>query len=387
MRILNVIASVDPAGGGPVEGLKQHAAVHASRGVSVEVACLDDPSAAWLDGFPVPVHALGPPRLATRFFPYYYSPRFAPWLRSHAGEFDRVIVHGLWQYHAFAVWRALRRGGTPYYVFAHGMLDPWFKRKYPLKHFKKWLYWPWADYRVLRDAKAVLFTCEEERILARQSFWLYRCREEVVGLGTAAVNGEAGAQRQRFLDAFPEVRGKRVVLFLSRIHPKKGCDLLIEAFARVARRDAALHLVVAGPDQVGWQSQLVARARALGIGDRVTWPGMLTGDLKWGAYRAAEVFALPSHQENYGVVVAEALACGVPVLISDKVNIWREIRAAHAGVVASDDIDGAATLLASWVDASDVEKNSMRGNAIQCFRRHFEVHAAVDRLDALLCAA
>ena len=83
---------------------------------------------------------------------------------------------------ALVFWLALeslRKQGfhTPaYFVFTHGMLDPWFKRTYPLKHLKKWLYWPWAEYRVLRDAQAVLFTCEEERILARQSFWLYKCK-------------------------------------------------------------------------------------------------------------------------------------------------------------------------------------------------------------------
>ena len=76
--------------------------------------------------------------------------------------FDAVIINGLWQYHSFGAWRALRGTATPYYVFPHGMLDPWFKRSFPLKHLKKWLYWPWAEYRVLRDARAVIFTCEAE---------------------------------------------------------------------------------------------------------------------------------------------------------------------------------------------------------------------------------
>ena len=125
---------------------------------------------------------------------YRYAPRLLPWLRQHAKDYDAVIVNGLWQYTTHATWRALNKGSVPYYVFTHGMLDPWFKRTYPLKHLKKWLFWPWADYRALRDAKAVFFTCEEERLLARQSFWLYRCHETVVSYGTGAPPGDARQQ-------------------------------------------------------------------------------------------------------------------------------------------------------------------------------------------------
>jgi glycosyltransferase involved in cell wall biosynthesis len=354
------------------------------RGIDIEVASLDDPAAAWVAEFPGKVHALGPARLATRWLPYYYAPQFAPWLAEHAKSYDAVIVHGIWQYHSLATWRALRRGGVPYFVFTHGMLDPWFKRTYPLKHLKKWLYWPWADYRVLRDARAVLFTCEEERLLARQSFWLYRCTEKVVGYGTTTVEGNAADQREVFLREFPALRNKRILLFLSRVHPKKGCDSLIAAFAEVAQRDPALQLVMAGPDQVGWRRELAAQAEALGIGERVTWTGMLSGETKWGAYRAAEVFVLPSHQENFGIVVAEALACGVPVLISDKVNIWREIQAADAGVVAADTLPGTKELLRAWLDTDATRRQHMRSAALECFDRNFEIRATIEKLHGLI---
>ncbi|HMG05900.1 MAG TPA: hypothetical protein VK581_10585, partial [Chthoniobacterales bacterium] len=111
--------------------------------------------------------------------------------------------------------------------FPHGMLDPWFKRTYPRKHMKKLLYWPWAEYRVLRDAAAVLFTSEEERRLARESFSLYHCKEIVVNYGTAAPEVDLESAREDFLEAFPKLRGQRFFLFLGRLHEKKGCDLLI----------------------------------------------------------------------------------------------------------------------------------------------------------------
>jgi len=101
----------------------------------------------------------------------------------------------------------------------------------------------------------------------------------------------------------------------------------------VAPTDPRLQLVIAGPDQVGWQAALQQRAAVLGIAERITWPGMLNGELKWGAFRCAELFCLPSHQENFGIVVAEALACGLPVSAAEPVNISEEVRVARAALV------------------------------------------------------
>jgi glycosyltransferase involved in cell wall biosynthesis len=375
MKILHIISSVDPAGGGPIEAVRQLASVSMSDGHEVEVASLDAPDAPHLKGFPLLVYPLGPGTLA-----YGFSPRFVPWLRENARNYDAVIVNGLWQYHSFGAWRALRRSGTPYFVFTHGMLDPWFARTYPLKHLKKWMYWPWGEYRVLRDARAVLFTCEEERVLARQSFWLYSCNEVVVNLGTASPTGDSGAQTRAFYDRFPHLREKRLALFMGRIHLKKGCDLAIQAFAKVLAKDPDWHLVMAGPDQVGWQAKLSSLAEELKVADRITWTGMIRGDVKWGAFHASEIFVLPSHSENFGIVVAEALACSVPVLISDKVNIWREIERDGAGLVSPDDLPGTMNLLLRWSQMPEAEKNAMRQRARECFLNRFEIQKAASAL-------
>ena len=380
MRFLHVIGSLGPAVGGPAEGIKQLATQMPSLGHTVEVVTLNDANAPWLQDFPAKVHALGQVNNG-----YRYSTHLLPWLRAHADQYNAVIVDGLWQYHSLAVWRALRKSNTPYFVFTHGMLAPWFKRTYPLKHLKKWLYWPWAEYRVLRDAQAVLFTCEEERQLARQSFWLYRSKEAVVGYGTSVPQGDPESYKNQFFVQFPKLQGKRLFLFLSRFHPVKGCDLLIEAFAKVAARDSSLHLVMAGPDHACLQEKLMSQSDQLGLTERITWTGMLSGDLKWGAYHSAEVFVLPSHQENFGVVVVEALACGIPVLISNKVNIWREILADGAALVADDSIAGTTSLLQDWLALPDSGKQRMQQAAIQCFNKNFEAQtAAKNLLDVLL---
>jgi glycosyltransferase involved in cell wall biosynthesis len=283
---------------------------------------------------------------------------------------------------SFAAWRRYAGSSIPYYVFPHGMLDPWFKETFPLKHLKKWLYWPWAEYRVLRDAAAVIFTSEEECLQARKSFWLYRCREKVspLGVGAAPISSNA---KSEFLSRYPQLQNMRNFLFLGRLHPKKGCDILLEAFARLRSNDAS-SLILAGPDQIGWESDLRSQVTRLNLTNRVVFTGMLEGSMKQGAFASAEAFVLPSHQENFGISVVEALAASVPVLISNRVNIWREIEADRAGYVESDDLAGTSRLLQRWIDTAPAERETIRQNGRRCFEQRFEIDRAVDSLLQIL---
>jgi len=369
MKLLHMIHSADPASGGPIENIRQMASIYPAHGVDVTVITLDPPGASYLKDFPMELQTVG----NTYGGKYGYSPELIPWLKRNHQKYDCIIVNGIWQFHSYACWAALHKTDTPYVVFTHGMLDPWFRRQYPLKHLKKWLYWPWAEYRVLRDAKLVLFTSEEERTLATKSFWLYKANPFVVGYGTRVPKFDLEALRREFFSQHTHLQGKRLAIFVGRIHPKKGCDLLIQAFHRTLAQNPEWHLLMVGPDQVGWKAELEQISGACGIRDRITWPGMLRDERKWSALAASEVFVLPSHQENFGIVVAEALACGVPVLISDKVNIWREIENEQAGFVEEDSLQGTINLLDAWSRLEGSERTRMSIHARQCFDRHFDL--------------
>lgn len=375
MRLLHIIPSVDPVGGGPIEGLLQLSANLIERGVQVTVCCSDAPDAPHVMESGFNVIAVGPGRLR-----YGFNWRLVTWLRTHRHEYDAAVIHGIWQFHSLATWLALHGGPTPYFVFPHGMLDPWFKRSYPLKHLKKCLYWLVGDYWVLRDARAVLFTAEEERLRARESFGIYRCCERVATFGTSPPPTDRVSMGEQFAAAFPSTQGRRNLLYLGRIHEKKGCDLLIRAFGEVVARDPALHLIMAGPCDAALRETLDVLAKRAGVADRVTWTGMLRGDLKWGAFEVAEAFCLPSHQENFGVAVAESLGCGVPVLISDKINIWREIQADGAGLICDDSVQGAARVLHEWIDMPDTDRAQMRARAQACFEKRFHGARFAERL-------
>jgi glycosyltransferase involved in cell wall biosynthesis len=375
-RLLHVVASFAPSEGGTSEGLRTLAESCAGL-TAVEVACLDDPQGPHLRGLSFPVHALGPAHGA-----YRYSPRWRAWLTDNLERFDGVVIHGLWQHHSYGTYQAIL-GRKPYAVFPHGMLDPYFKRAFPLKHLKKQLYWLAREHRVLRDARAVCFTTPIERDTAEDTFWLSRWNPVAVSFGTLPPTGDPVVQRELFWERFPALRERRFFLFLSRIHRKKGCDLVLEAFARLATIHSDLDVVMAGPDPEGLRPQLEARARLLGIEHRVHWTGMLAGDAKWGAFHAALAFVLPSHQENFGIAAVEGLACGVPVLISDKVNIWPDILRDKSGIVNPDTAEGTFQSMVALLGMTTEERQRMVENGMASFRNRYEMKRTALALDEL----
>jgi glycosyltransferase involved in cell wall biosynthesis len=366
MRILHIIGTLDPKAGGPSESVRVLLSF-GPIGYQGEVVTMDAPGEPFYADIPFPVHAMGPVNSV-----YGYNRRLYKWLKENRDRFDGVVVNGLWTYCGLAAWMAFR-GRKPYVVFTHGMLDPYFKHEFPLKHAKKWVYWALAEYRVLRDAYRVLFTTTEEARLAEQSFWLHRWNGFVVPYGASRPPKDGDTLREAFLAAHPEMRGKRFMLYLGRIHRKKGCDMLIKAFVKLAATDPELHLVMAGPDQQGWSAELKAMVSAAGLSERVHWPGMLNGDVKWGSFFASEVFILPSHQENFGIAVAESLGCRRAVLLADKVNIAPEIAGDGAGLMESDTQEGTENLIRRWIAMTPAERNAMDEQAEKTFEERYDM--------------
>jgi len=395
LRILRVINTLRCEDGGPSESVLRSSVALRRLGHEVEVVTADAPGIQPPRGADFPFRPLGG----------FGHSTLGRWLSANRARFDAVIVQGLWQT-AHTVRCALRGSGVPYLVFPHGMLDPTFARLYPLKHIKKQLYWWWREGRALCAAAAVCFTSEEERQRARGTFRPYAVNERVVAYGTARppiASEQQEAMREAFLEKFPSLRGRDFLLFLGRLHHKKGLHELIEGFAKFRQaKGAPPTLVIAGPClEPKFLRALMRHAERLGLaqlnlrGDEsaelfpkneaslsapLIWLPMLGDDLKWGALLASEAFVLSSHQENFGIAVAEALACGRPVLISDKVNIWREIAEARAGLVAPDSVEGVLDLLTRWAALGPDSRAAMRGAAVECFDKNFEISLAAESL-------
>ncbi len=364
MRLLHVCRTLNPEFGGPPDSVRMFCAAHLRAGNEVEVTSLDDPAAEYSRIEGVEVHAFGPCRAN-----YFYAPALEKWLSENCRRFDGIIVNGIWQYHSLAARRAIA-GQVPYVVFTHGMLDPYFNHRYPLKYLKKLAYWTFYEHQTLSRAQAVCFTSAEEMRVAAGGLPFRDFRGVVIPYGTMGPpETDPAVLRESFFAAYPQLRGQRYLLYLSRIHPKKGCDLLVEAFARVAPPD--VQLVMAGPDSDGWGAELRGLASQLGIASRVHWTGMIRGDEKWGAFYGAEAFVLPSHQENFGIAVADALSCGVVPLISDKVNIAPDVAADGAGLMEADTLQGTIRLLERFWGMSGGQRATMQASGLECFRRRY----------------
>ena len=395
---------MDPAQGGVAQAVRNTVPALAKLNVSNEVLSFDVYDAAFLgrDGFPI--HAIGPARGG-----YGYCPALKPWLATNLHRFDTVIAHGLWQHHCAGTWSAIAQhrlrktasqvsvGAAPspsFYVMPHGMLDPYFQ-KAPgrrLKALRNTVFWKLIEARAVHGADGVLFTCAEELNLAREPFRPYHPRRELeVGLGIEAPPALHQGMAPAFAERCPEVAGRPFLLFLSRLHEKKGADLLIRAYLRLY----ATHpermlpaLVMAGPGldtEYGRELQRLAASQAASMGGgqpNILFPGMLSGDAKWGALYGCDAFVLPSHQENFGIAVVEAMACGRPVLITHQINIWRECES--GGLMAEDTEAGTFELLTRWLALSPQQQRALGDAAQTAYRANFEVDEAARRLKEAL---
>lgn len=405
MNYLHIIASMDPRTGGPCQGIRNLTPRTHEQGNSVEVVCLDDPNSGYLAQETVRIHALGQGRGS-----WCYHPALRPWLEANLHRFDAVILNGLWQYPGYTMARLAKRpDAPPYFVFPHGMLDPWFQRapERRWKAIRNWFYWKLVEQFVIQRAAAVFFTCAEEMRLGRDTFSPYRPQREInVGYGVGSPPAQHEGMKGAFQQKCPGLNDRPYFLFLSRIHPKKGLEAMIRGYAAVygtpearGQRPAPTSdlstlnsqpstfpaLVIAGPGlDTEYGKKMQQLAEDLCRSNTVFWPGMLTGDAKWGALYHTEAFVLTSHQENFGIAVAESLACGKPVLISNQINIWQEIEADQAGLVSDDTFAGAAQLFRRWESMSPDERMMMARAAQASYENRFGIAGVAENLIATM---
>lgn len=372
--------SIEARSGGPAEAIKRLATEVRLGGHTVDVVCLDSPQHADTSDDAAFDRVI---RLGHHAGKYSFSFRLVRWLMHYGRQYDAIVVDGIWQFHSAAAVISLRPQGVPYFVIPHGMLDPYFNVGRPLKYAKKLIYWLLLERHVIGNAQGVLFTADSERKLARNAFPLYRAKDATMTYGTAppppVEQTDIGKWRAR-----DEWKDKKLILFLGRIHEKKGCDLLIRSFHDLKDAGGDYQLVIAGPDNSGLVAKLRREAEELGLAGRITWLDIVTGNDKWSLMRAADVLVLPSHQENFGIVVAEALACGVPVLLTDKVGIWQEVVADGAGLADEDTREGVTRLLRQWTNMPDEAKTVMRAAARHCFDNRFHVSRVAQGYIALM---
>ena len=327
---LHFLPEIQLERGGVVQAVVDLCQAIAARGHQVTLFTCDasDEPAHWREepGNCPKVVELTPSRLT----PKLISRRSLQQFREIARQVDIAHLHVPWRPANLQLARVLREESTPYVFTPHGTMDAWCMNQHALK---KRIYLTLAAYRLFRDAAAVHFTAEGERDQAQR--W--------VPLGNRAVVQSNALDFTDYdplpgpgpaLKYFPEINpDKKKILFLSRLHPKKGVDLLLRAAALLRSQRSDFQLLIAGPGDDSYVAQLKKMASQLGVSDVTCFLGMVKGTEKLSLYQLSDVFVLPTHQENFGLVLAEAMACGTPVVTTRGTDIWPELQKAGARIV------------------------------------------------------
>ncbi|MEQ1885596.1 MAG: glycosyltransferase [Bryobacteraceae bacterium] len=314
MRVLHVLPSLAQSYGGPIRAVLDLSSRAQQFGLESEVlgcgpvSMPDNPLGSEL------LHSvpLGSPAS------YCYSPQLRPWLRANLQRFDGVVIHGMWLYPGWATAMECATAGIPYACFPHGMLERWavFGQGF-WKAAKKTAYWQLRERSIIAGARCVFFTTRREQDLARQTFGLTSVQAILAPYGVDSTTSPVSAPDNSAL-AQPE--GRKVVLFLGRLHPKKNADLLIEAWIQ-AQLPSDWHLVIAGSGETDYTNRLKQMVENGGVSNNVHFAGFVAGRDKLYLLQRASWFVLPSFQENFGLTVLEAITNGCPVAISDQVFI------------------------------------------------------------------
>lgn len=391
MRQISIIASMDIKSGGPAQAIRYLFPYFEKDYSIVDVLC-----PIW-ENFESSTSENG---LNFKLYSktsnaWSYNKEMKSFLRNHIEEYELVIVHGLWLYNLLAVYQVIEElkkkpfSKIPVFlVFAHGMLDPWFQQTVTrrLKAFRNVIYWYLIQEKILRNADGILFTCEEEMLLARTTFNRYKPQNEFnVGYGIPEPPSFTPQMSEALKEKFAGYDNQPFVIYMGRIDQKKGLDLLVKVYFELLQQNENISLpilVVAGPGHDSVYGKKITNyiKKHPILNDFIVFVGMLTGDAKWGALYHAEAFILPSHQENFGIAVVEALACGTPVLISNKINIWREIQNGGGGIITDDTLDGTTELLHKWLSLSRDSKKIMAINAIKVYEMNFKIELAAHNI-------
>lgn len=373
-RVLHVISTIDPTAGGPTAAFTGLVTAQAAAGLSVAAI------ATYRDGADtspreaiaragVDLRLVGPARP-----PLDTHPDLAAAIDAGVADADVVHVHTLWEQAQHLAARSATRQGKPFVIRPAGMLTHW-----SLAHsrWKKWAYLRWRMAGHLRRATAVHFTTELER---RQSAGVRLGSPPIVEPnGVDLAEFEHLPPRGSFRAKHPAIGGRPVVAFLGRIFPGKGVEHLVPAIADLAGRGLDPVLLVIGPDgDRAFRAEVDAAIAARGIGGRVVFAGMLKGREKVAALADADLFCLPSHHENFGIAAVEALAAGLPAIVSTDVGVHADITAAGAGSAVPRDPGRIADELAAWL--GDEPRRRAAGARARAFvRERYDWHQIARR--------
>ena len=362
MRVLHIVPSISPVYGGPSQMVAGLSAAQVAAGAQVTILTTDANGDAGQPPLDVPLEVpVIHDGVEIRYFRcapfrrYKFSLKLLAWLHGQRDRYDIAHIHALFSPISTAAATVCRWRGLPYVLRPLGTLDPLDLRK---KRVAKQLYGRLLERPNLAGAAAVHFTSDREAEISER--FGAKTRDLVIPLGVSL------PERGTVDEPLPETAGGGpAILFLSRLDPKKGIDLLLPALATLAQEGVPFRLWLAGgnPQDRGYEQDCIDRTRAV-LGDRAAIVGFVQGARKRQLLESADVFVLPSYYENFGIAVAEAMAVGTAVVVADGVHIWPVVERADAGWVCERSVASVAAALRSAIaEPAERERRGRNGRA------------------------
>ncbi|NCJ07642.1 glycosyltransferase [Synechococcales cyanobacterium C] len=365
MKILLVIPSLGSIDGGTTNTVISLAESLGSQGINVDVvttnanglALVDVPLYTWLNKSGYRVRYFSYSNLGT----YKWSISFANWLFNHVSDYDIVHIHAIFSLPNIPAYFACQFKQIPYVVTPHGMLEPW---ALSYKAWKKKLYYFIFERPALKKASFIqaISSLEAEHIHLLN----LDVNVALVANGVHLDHYENLPDSKIFFEQFPKILSKTLILFLGRIDPKKGLDLLSEAFKDINCQFPNTHLVIAGPDAIGFQPKVEGFFAQYGCLESVTFTGMLTGKLKYAALSASDLYVAPSYSEGFSISILEAMASSLPCIITTGCN-FPEALESHSAYIVEPNASQIGDALRRCLQNSEAAREmGMRAHELVC---------------------
>ena len=383
INVLRIIPTIDPIFGGPSKTIVDSSIYLKENGFNVDILT-GDQAGSTKTNYLKNTRLLRSNKIKIinqgrhSFGNYCFNINQYKWLKNNKHKYDFIIVHGLWQFSTLMARILLKKN---FFVFIHGQLDPWFKEDF-IKKIKKKLYWFFIERKNLLYSKSILITSKGEKTSLNQTYVNTNgIRKKIIQYGILKPKINKKKVLYKFYKKFPQLKNKGFYLFLGRFHEKKGCDTLIKS-VRLIKKNFNDKILFAGPlGYTKYERNIIKLTSDYDLKNNIIFSDILLDDLKWGAILASKAMVLASHGENFGVSLVESMSLSRPILTTNKVNIFNEIKNYKAGYVCDDNVKSFANILLKF---SKLERKKLRvlsKNAYNCFAKNFDL--SIDKKNSL----
>ena len=380
IKILQIISTLNPRSGGPQAGIIESSNRLSSSNISVDILTSDNKN--YLKDKKIKFKII---KLNIKPRSYNFSFKLIKWINKNKKKYDFFIIHGLWEFNSLLARLFIKKN---YYIIPHGQLDPYFSNN-TFKRIKKQIYWNLIEKKNIINSNGILVSGENEKLMLKNTF-VNTTKINIVDIGYAnqiqKIKFKKINYKKIFEKKFPDLKNKKFILFIGRIHHKKGCDILLEAIKEIKDLKGYKFLIAGFSEKLSFYEkkiiQMISSHETLK--NNITVSNFLTENIKVASLKFSDATILPSRGENFGVSVSESISISKIPLITSKVGIYEYIKKYKAGLVCDANKNSIYKMIYKYINLNQKQKNLYKKNSLKCFNEIFNIKNKNNKLIKLL---